>query len=374
MATSTATKGKSKVAQPREVQRIHWVFRCNADQNLPVTHEDRFDEVHDLINDLIERVEAFAFQLESAPTTGYLHYQGYFQLINRDRKRHLLDTMRAFEYLSPCKGSPKQAWCYAVKEDTRMLGPWTVGSVTALEAKEKMVDFVESCKTMDDLQLWEKFPSCMVRYHNTPGRIRALQPPIPPKKLEVYVFYGPPGTGKSYMARALFPNIYVVPYSKELWFTEGYAWCTAALLEDFSGECPLKRFNRIIDSYSEAQPIKGNFIVPKNIEIWIITTNVLPHCWYQPDGRQDIVGQVLRRITACYDFTNYSVDQWETSRNIPPSLSPQQLYDLYGESTGRFYEATRRLYYGPKYPSRAHYSPYDPPSNWSDLFYPGPKI
>jgi len=357
---------KKEPKAPREVQRIHWCWRCNADPDLPVTYEDRFDEVHDLINTFIDKVEAFAFQLESGAENGYLHYQGYFQLINRDRKHHMLETIYPFEYLAPMKGKPRQAWCYAVKEDTRLLGPWTVGEPQTLDIHEKLADFVEACKTMDDMQLWEKFPSCMVRYHNTPGRIRALLPAPPPKKLEVYVFYGPPGTGKSYMARVCFPDIYVVPYSKELWFTERYAWCNAALLEDFDGGCPLKRFNRIIDSYSEAQAIKGNFVVPKNIEVWIITTNVLPHYWYKSDGRQDTISQVLRRITTCYDFTNYSVDQWETSRNIPPSVSPQQLYDLYGANSRRFFEERSDHR---RYPSYAYYSPNDPPSNWADLFH-----
>lgn len=310
------------------VQRIHWVFRCNApSQDVTLSEDDRLPEYTYIIGQLLDHVEAYAFQLESAPDTGYLHYQGFIQFTNRRRKTWILKNIHPFEFVAPMKGTPKQAWNYATKTETRIFGPWIFGQPATLEVQKKLEEYVEACQAgQTDLELWHNFPSHMARLHNVPTRIRALQKPIRTDPLEVYVFYGPPGTGKSGVARALFPDLYTLPFSQKVWLTPRGHLAKEILFEDFSGEMFLKQFNRLLDRYPEEVEIKNGFLwyLPTVI---IITTNVLPQRWYKSEGRQDVLRQVLRRITRCYDFTDYSFEpDYEPNRKIPPSMSPEDLF------------------------------------------------
>jgi len=96
---------------------ISWVFRASAD-----AVQD--DELYSI---LVEHCDNFAFQLESAPTTGYLHYQGCFFLINRKRFQWIQDNIMKFEYLCKMNGKPHQAWAYSTKAETRVEGPYEYG-------------------------------------------------------------------------------------------------------------------------------------------------------------------------------------------------------------------------------------------------------
>lgn len=75
--------------------------------------------------------DVFAFQLESAPSTGYKHFQGYLELVSKHAHTWIQNRLNEdglhFEYLAEAKGSPAQAWGYATKEETRIDGPWTYG-------------------------------------------------------------------------------------------------------------------------------------------------------------------------------------------------------------------------------------------------------
>lgn len=69
---------QSKASQ--QVKRVRWVFTLKAVQDVvgedPLDDEDREAEAQFLVAQLDPACEKFAFQLETAPTTGYLHYQG----------------------------------------------------------------------------------------------------------------------------------------------------------------------------------------------------------------------------------------------------------------------------------------------------------
>ncbi len=102
---------------------ISWVFRASAEDkngNIILTEEELFSY-------LVEHCDNFAFQLESAPETGYLHYQGCFFLINKKRFDWIQKNIYKFEYLSQMKGKPHQAWHYSTKDDTRVDGPYIYG-------------------------------------------------------------------------------------------------------------------------------------------------------------------------------------------------------------------------------------------------------
>lgn len=48
--------------------------------------------------------------------------------MNKNRFSWIQNNIHKFEYLKPAKGTPKQAWAYSTKEETRVNGPWTLGA------------------------------------------------------------------------------------------------------------------------------------------------------------------------------------------------------------------------------------------------------
>lgn len=124
-----------KDARKREPLRINWVFRMNVNPD-PLSEAERENEATILYGLLLDCCDSFAFQLESAPTTGYLHYQGFMQFTNKKRKFWILKNVHPFEYLDGMKGKVHQAWAYATKTDTRIQGPWTYGDPEELTTKK----------------------------------------------------------------------------------------------------------------------------------------------------------------------------------------------------------------------------------------------
>ena len=303
--------------------RISWCFRAS------ITDNETIDQQADrLFGKLIDNCVIYAFQAEVAPTTGYRHFQGYFELNNKKQFTWIQKHIQKFEYLSERKGTPRQAWTYATKQETRIAGPWMLGEPTTAESgpAKQLEKFVRSIeKGANDEELWYEYPSCMTRYPNIPAKRRLKMRPVREKDLRVIVLYGPPGTGKSRTALELYPEIYRVPYSKTgLWMTEDASDVKEVLIEDFQGDLPLKYFNRIIDRYPEKVEIKGGHLwwCP---DVIVITTNVLPNQWYPQDKRQDVLGQIYRRITECYDFTGVEMDK----RHEMQPISVHELMNRY---------------------------------------------
>lgn len=311
---SVDTRNKTHGGEGRKtgIRRIGWCFTLKAICQDKNDEEAINKEAEWLIGQMIDHCEKYAFQLESAPTTGYLHFQGYFELNNKNRFEWIQKHITKFEFLQERKGTPKQAWTYCTKQETQIYGPWTLGEPTVNDSGnakvlEQFVRAIESGATNE--KLWEDFPSCMVRYPRTPSMRKFDTKPIRTEELKVYVLYGPPGTGKSRTAVEKYPDIYKVPFSKTgLWMTQDAAGVKQVLLEDFNGELPLKYFNRILDRYPEKVEIKGGHVwwCP---DLILITTNILPSLWYPMDDRQDVLGQIYRRITGCYDFTGVEMDK-----------------------------------------------------------------
>lgn len=99
-----------------------WDFRMNV---------DRVD-AEKLKTFLAPMCKKWVFQLERGETTGYVHWQGRMSLVKKKRKTEL---MKAFEdkgvpvpnYLEPTTNELYRTgdMFYAMKEDTRVEGPWT---------------------------------------------------------------------------------------------------------------------------------------------------------------------------------------------------------------------------------------------------------
>jgi len=302
------------MTRKQDSARIRWVFRQSA--------TDDEDEAWALHAKFLEHCTAAAFQLESAPDTGYLHYQGSFWLINRKRFQWIQKELGHFEYLQPQKGTPLQAWTYGTKQETRVIGPWLLGECPVEGTRSDLKDYVESCKAnKSDIELWNEHPTCMARYPGVPGKIRGLEPPIRKNGLQVLVFYGSPGLGKSTFARRCFPGIYDIPISDKLWLTDRAYGKEMILFEDFAGEMPLKRLNRMLDPFPLEMEVKNGWVwyMPSVI---VFTCNDPPHEWYDYSRRRDLKAQIYRRITWVINFNDHHKKM--SCKDLEESLRPPQ--------------------------------------------------
>ena len=103
-----------------------WVFTWNAD------NEGQLIDPQQLTNYLNEVVEEGVFQQERGLETGRLHYQGRFCLKGpRIGKRKLLDMFKSLGDTDNLTFNPERLYDstdYCTKTETRVSGPWYVGS------------------------------------------------------------------------------------------------------------------------------------------------------------------------------------------------------------------------------------------------------
>lgn len=87
---------------------------------------EKYVDKEALITTLKKHCKKWSFQLEQGEESGYTHYQGRISLKMKKRKPELI---KAFEIKEasyrPTSNENKDNDFYAVKEDTRIAGPWT---------------------------------------------------------------------------------------------------------------------------------------------------------------------------------------------------------------------------------------------------------
>jgi hypothetical protein len=265
-----------------------------------------------------------------------MHYQGYFELTNKKAMTWIRKNIFEFNYLAFAKGTPKQAWHYCTKAESRVAGPWTLGEPTAAEGgaqkvTELFVKQILAGKT--DLELINEFPSCMLRHCNGMDRIRGAIVPKRTTPLEVYLFYGPPGTGKTEFAHQqgelLGYEPYELPLGKDFWLSGDAYGKKYIILDEFKANLTLKDLLKLLDQRPQKAPIKGSFVqwMP---DLVVITTNVSPWQWYRYNDRDFEREALFRRIHGCYAFK-------KNADGIPrPELmnihNPQEFEDMIPKS------------------------------------------
>nr|QKV51017.1 putative replication associated protein [Crucivirus sp.] len=337
------------------LKRVRWVFTARAELGnepgeLPMTREDH---AQFLVRQLREHCGSFVFQLEAAPTTGYLHYQGYLELLNRNRHQWIMNNIRKFEYLSPAKGSPKSNWTYCTKQETQQAGPWFLGEPRDSEQANKSAEFVKLCRTgADDDKLYDEFPSMMNAHRHTPEHIRSLHPPPRTLPLEVYLFYGPPGTGKTdfaYEQAALMQTEpYEVPLGKDFWLTPSAYGKKYVIIDEFKSNMALKDLLKLLDKRPIQVPVKGSFVwwCP---EIIVITTNKNPWEWYGYVDRDFEREALFRRIHYTFVFEKNAEGVPKPKEVTLDSLKPT---------------APLQLQHWDRTPGPRRFNPYDDPCDF----------
>jgi len=134
-------------------------------------------------------------------------------------------------------------------------------------------------------------------------RVRlAMKPARRTTSRQLVLLVGVPGSGKTRMADDLYPNMFTVPYSKNLWI-DGYQGEKEVLFEEFTGQYPLNGTLQLFDPWKNNKfEIKGNFqwFTP---DVIVITSNTHPKDWYDYSKRPLQEEALRRRLTRVLWFT-----------------------------------------------------------------------
>lgn len=250
-----------------------------------------------------DRVRYCVWQLEKCPSTGRNHLQGYIEFRNPVRmggvKRIFGDDTL---HLEARRGSRKQAVEYCTKEDSRVQGPWTIGTEPKQGERRDLhgvAELISSGCTMDEVRTLH--PVDYIRYRRGIEALHArelVERSREFRMLEVHVYYGEAGTGKTRAAVDGSDDYYILDQGERVWF-DGYEGESLLIIDDFYGWIKYGMLLRILDGYQLRLEIKGGF----TYALWkrvIITSNKPPEEWYA----HGMTPALARRITKRVHFAN----------------------------------------------------------------------
>lgn len=243
------------------------------------------------------------FGVETAPTTGTLHWQGYTEFDKIKRKSQVAGLITGW-HVERRLGTAQQAADYCKGLSAGKIPNDIVfeeGEISKVEPGKRndIHDAHEILKTQGITAVAEEHPEILVKY---PRGVLLLNTFIKkPKPVpQVHLVFGPSDVGKTrrFFDQAPPDDFWRAPITDGLWF-DGYYGQRWALLDDFDGRCsktPLRVVLQLLDRYPVDVPIKGGF-VPWTPEFIYITTNFHPRDWYDWSTRQAQFASLVRRFT-----------------------------------------------------------------------------
>lgn len=255
------------------------------------------------------------FQLETAPTTGNLHCQGYIYFKTNRRmgwvKRWLGEFGMLFHinrpiypHLERAKGTAEQNREYCSKSDTAVDSSFReLGDMPRQGNRSDLGELAAAIAEGTDLTaIAEIFPTEYIRYNRG---IQALKTALSSKPRSssvdptVYWWFGPTGTGKSRQAFESYPDAYIKMPTNKWW--DGYVDQKVVILDDYRPSmCPFHELLRLLDRYPMKVEFKGGS-TELQATTFIITTCERPELLWQ--GKTDeMIDQLIRRLTEIKKF------------------------------------------------------------------------
>ncbi len=257
---------------------------------------------------LLPGIRYICGQLEKAPETGQIHFQGYLQLRRSQRlswcKKNISKTAH-FEIQKASKNTSARDYCK--KSDTQQEPFIEFGTFAKGQgARTDLAAFRDSVKGGSRIQqLIEDSPEVFARYRHFYSTLREIyHPPQFGLERKVSIYYGEPGTGKTRLAVS-HADMWKAPIDNGTMWFDGYDGQTVVVLDDFSGKMSRMQLNytlRLLDRYPERVPVKGGFTWWNPCHI-IITTNYHPRAWYDWTNREVSYRALERRISEVIEFT-----------------------------------------------------------------------
>lgn len=105
------------------------------------------------------------FQLEKAPSTGQLHYQGYLRVKISKTLSRIINIFKPWKpHIEISKGSEEQNVTYCSKSETRVSGPWTVGTSASPGPGSSIESAISTARAKGVFAAVQEHPDVFVRY------------------------------------------------------------------------------------------------------------------------------------------------------------------------------------------------------------------
>lgn len=286
-------------------------------------------------------VKYLVYQLEKAPETGKLHYQGYIE--SKNMKFTTAKKLPGFNnetHLEARRGTREQAREYCMKSDTRVDGPWEFGEFKGQQgARHELYTVLKMTNEgKSNKEIYEECPVGYARNYKTIDHIRQMLAVTRNFQTEVYVIWGDTNLGKTKWAVQQSPGAYMkqrcAKHGTDWWGK--YDGVQDVIIDDFYGWIMYDTMLRLCDRYPMEVEVKGgerNF-ASKRI---YITSNIWPDRWWK--GIEDIDKlwpAFARRVTKWMYFTAadtwQSFDTWDEVCNMairPPTHMLEASEDSY---------------------------------------------
>lgn len=202
-------------------------------------------------------MDYMAGQFETAPTTGTRHFHLYIvwkvrkgvATVKKWCSNHGLPTTNVLV----ARGNEKQCRDYVTKAESRLLGPWEMGTFDpnrGIQGKRKDLEEIRD-KLMNKTpmqQIAQEHPADFLRYHSGLYEMQTLLTPTPPTRREVRVItlWGPTGVGKTHRILTKFPEVYSVEPGRDPW--SAYKGEEMILFDEFDEtKWSIQQMNRLLD-------------------------------------------------------------------------------------------------------------------------------
>lgn len=259
------------------------------------------------------------WQLEMAPTTGQLHYQGYVEFDTTMSLSTLqqLDGLEGAHWESR-RGTAEQASDYCEKEETRVDGPWHFGVRSSQGKRSDLVRVAERIRAGDSLvRIAEEDPATVIRYQRGFSWYASLHARQRNWPMEILVLVGPSGCGKSRYAMENFPGAYWKPPGQ--WWP-GYQGEETVVLDEFYGSSmPFGELLRLCDRYPLTVETKGGHCAFTSKRL-VFTSNQHPKDWYNAEKTHQGPWEenpLQRRLTQFGEIRQMGI---ENNNNAPARL------------------------------------------------------
>lgn len=255
------------------------------------------------------------YQLETAPTTGTLHCQGYIYFKTNRRMGWVKQWLGelGFQYtinrplyphVERAKGTAGQNRDYCSKDDSAVAGTFReLGEIPRQGNRSDLAELAQAIAEGDDISdIAAKFPTEYIRYNRGIQALKIALSTKPRSTREaptVCWWFGPTGTGKSRLAFESYPNAYIKMPTNKWW--DGYVDQVEVILDDYRPSmCPFHELLRLLDRYPMKVEFKGGS-TELQATTFIITTCERPELIWQ--GKTDeMIDQLLRRLSEIKQF------------------------------------------------------------------------
>lgn len=247
------------------------------------------------------------WQLEMSPSTQRLHLQGYAEFKSPTRISTLKRLLGESVHCEARKGTRDQAIQYCRKDESRVLGPWSVGCYDSVQQGkrtdlDRVADRILSGDSLYDVI--EDHPVQYIRYRRGIEALvahRMQRRADEWREVTVCVYWGDTGTGKTRKAIDENASRFILDQGDRVWF-DGYNGQDTLIIDDFYGWIKFGFLLRILDGHPLRLEIKGGH----TYAFWrkvVITSNKPWDEWYSNISEAQKAA-LKRRISERIHFTN----------------------------------------------------------------------